>query len=401
MTEPKKAAFPFRLAPFFIMQFGCNAVYQNNITNYLRSQELSDAGVGAVMALVPIAGMAGQLLFGRLGDRAKYKNTLLIALGVLGAVSFFAFGTLGPSGGVVLMGVLLCVFAFFFMSSEPLMTAIALESLDRTGSNFGPIRSVGTYAFAVISPLVGMLIDDDYGRVVYILTLGLLLLSSAGLLLPKVEGHAHRSARRVPFRRLFREKNLMLLIGFCFLLMISFSMFYTFFPMHLTSPEIGGTSAMLGWGFFISACSETPFLIFSDRIFKRLGVGGMLSIVAATLTVRLVLLGTLTNPWALLATQLFHGWGFVVITFSMSKYINLVVPMELKASGQMLFTLIALTLARSIGSLIGGALSGAVGLSGVFLLAAGFAAAILAAFLILLWKMPALRQAGRETSVSS
>lgn len=396
MAKKERKPFPFRLAPFFIMQFACNAIYQNYLSNYLRTHAWSDANIGRLLALVPIAGMAGQMLFGRLGDRVKYKNTLLIALALFSAASFFCFGLAGKTGVALLMGALLCVYAFFAMSSEPLMNAIALESLDRTGSNFGPIRSVGTYAFALCSPLAGMLIDNDYTRVIYLLTVGLLLLAAAGFLLPKVEGHAHRSARRVPFRQLLKQKNLLILTGFCFLLMISFSMFYTFYPIHFTSAAVGGTSAMLGWSFFLSACSETPFLIFSDRIFKKLGVSGMLTLTALALTIRLTLLGSLTSPWALLATQLLHGWGFVVITFSMAKYINLVVPMELKASGQMFFTLVALTLARSIGSLIGGGLSDIIGLSGVFLAAAAFAALLLVVFAIMIWKMPDLRRAGRE-----
>ena len=396
MGQNKRQAFPFRLAPAFVMQFVSNAVYQNNISNYLRTMELSDTSVGNLLALIPIAGMLGQMLFGRLGDRVKYKNTLLIALSVLGAVSFFCFGQAGKTGAMLLIGSALCAYAFFFMSSEPLMTTIALESLAKTGTNFGPIRSLGTYAFAVFSPLIGFMINNDYSRMVYLLIIALLLLTASCFLMPKVEGHARRNARRVPFKQLLTQKELMILVGLVFCIMISFSIFYTFYPLHFTSAAVGGTSNMLGWAFFLSAASETPFLIFSDRIYDRLGVSGTLAIACVALTIRLALLGTLTNAWALLATQMLHGWGFTSISFSMSKYINLVVPMELKASGQMFFALISLTLARSIGALIGGALSSSLGLSGAFLAASGFAALVGVVFAVMLWKMPALRNAGKR-----
>jgi PPP family 3-phenylpropionic acid transporter len=391
-----KSGFPWRLAPFFMMQFACNAIYQNNISNYLRTEGQSDAAIGGLLALVPIAGMLGQMIFGRVGDHMKHKNTLLVLLAVLSAVCFFLFGQAGATGILWLIGLLLCLYAFFQMSSEPLMSAIALESLDNTKTPYGPIRSIGTLSFAVFSPVVGMLIDDDYTRMVYFLVAALLLCAGSALLMPKVEGHARSSTRHVSVKHIVKDKTLMILTGFCFCMMISFSTFYTFYPIHFTSEAVGGSSGMLGWGFFISAMSEMPFLLCSDRIFKKLGVSRMLAIVCGVLVVRLALLGLITDPYWMLATQALHSWGFVVITFSMSKFINLVMPMELKATGQMFFTLVALTLARSIGSLLGSALSGILNLSGVFLAASGFAALLLIAFIVMLIKNPALRQAARE-----
>lgn len=56
-----------------------------------------------------------------------------------------------------------------------------------------------------------------------------------------------------------------------------------------------------------------------------------------------------------MATQLFHGWGFIVMTVTMAYYVNDHVPDELKASGQMLLGVVGFGVARVIGNL-GGAM---------------------------------------------
>ncbi len=385
--------FPFRMAPFFIMQYACNAIYQNNISNYLRSAQMSDSAIGYLLTLTPLAGMLGQLIFGRLGDRVRYKNTLLIALGVLSAASIFLTG-LSAAVSVMLLSSLLCVYSFFQMSSEPLMNAIALETLDRRGLSFGPIRSLGTASFALVSPLVGMLIVNQYPRMIPIATIALVLLAASAILLPKVEGHAHRNPRAGSIAPLLKNKTLVTLVLTFAGIMIGFSVFYTFYPIHFTSEAIGGTSTMLGWGFFISSAIEVPVLLNSDKIFKKLGASRILATAGGVLALRLFLLSSLVNPYALLATQALHGWGLALMSFAMAKYINLVVPMELKASGQMLFTLAAMTLPRSLGSLIGGALRNWVDLSSVFLLACLFVAAVSAVFCVIIRRDKELLAAG-------
>ena len=111
---------------------------------------------------------------------------------------------------------------------------------------------------------------------------------------------------------------------------------------------------MLGLCYFLSAASELPFLLFSDRLFDRLGTGKLMLISAMALTIRFFILASAENMQLVIASQLLHGCGFIVMTVTMSKYVNAVVPDELKTSGQMLLSVVGFGIARVFGILFGG-----------------------------------------------
>ncbi len=71
-----------------------------------------------------------------------------------------------------------------------------------------------------------------------------------------------------------------------------------------------------------------------------------------------------------MATQLFHGWGFIVMTVTMAYYVNDHVPAELKASGQMLLGIVGFGFARAIGNLGGAAFINLFGRQGTFYVSA-------------------------------
>ena len=161
----------------------------------------------------------------------------------------------------------------------------------------------------------------------------------------------------------------MRLLGFMALLMITMGYFYTFFSPHFVSLP-GGNSGLLGWAYFISASSELPFLLMSDRLFDRIGVGKLMVISSLALTARWLILALSGNIVIVMLSQVFHGWGFIVITVGMAKYISLSVPPELRSSGQLLLGAISFGVARAVGNLGGGLLADAFGRQNVFFLCA-------------------------------
>ena len=184
-----------------------------------------------------------------------------------------------------------------------------------------------------------------------------------------------------------RDIKLMLLIVLTTLLQITLGYFYVFYPVYFTSLP-GGNPALLGWAFFISATSETLFLLVGDRLYKKLGAGKLLLISAASLTARWLLLWSTNNVWVAMASQLLHGWGFIVMTVTMAKYISFTVPEELRARGQMLLAISGFGVARVAGNLGGGLIASAIGLQATF----GLMAAV--AFLSLLVFAPVYLRKG-------
>ena len=198
--------------------------------------------------------------------------------------------------------------------------------------------------------------------------LGLTLLSTFAL--PETPGRQAMGGEKMSMTRLFKMKDLMLLLAFVLPMQATMGYFYTFFSNHfLTLP--GSDNALLGACYLISACSETPYLFFSDRLFKKLGPGKLLCFSGISLTIRWLILAFTRDYRLAMFSQIFHGWGFIVMTVSLSKYINVVVPGELKASGQMLLAVVSFGIARVIGNFGGGLLADAIGMQKVFFVSAG------------------------------
>ena len=211
----------------------------------------------------------------------------------------------------------------------------------------------------------------------------LLLVAAAGAaqLLPDSPG---RQRARVPFARLLQNKELLVLILFLLPVQSTMGYFYTFYAPHFKALP-GGTDALLGLSYLISAASEVPYLLLCDRIYRRFGAKKPMCVAAGVMALRWLLLGSAQSAVAALLTQLLHGGGFIVLSVSMAKYIADRVAPELRTSGQMLLNMVSFGAARVIGNLGGGLLAEHIGRDAAFLLGAGVCAAALVAFL--LWQM--------------
>jgi PPP family 3-phenylpropionic acid transporter len=116
----------------------------------------------------------------------------------------------------------------------------------------------------------------------------------------------------------------------------------------------------------ISSLSEIPFLLYSEKLLKRVPIPYILLGAACATALRWFLFANIQLPVWILVIQLLHGLIFIVLAVTMATYINQEVPKELKASGQTLNGLINLGAARIIGSFFGGLASSALGMRNVF-----------------------------------
>ena len=159
---------------------------------------------------------------------------------------------------------------------------------------------------------------------------------------------------------------------------------------------MGASSGLIGVAYFLSAVAEIPFLLMGDRIFRKIGVGGLLILSTVAASLRMLFTGMSQSAGLAAVAQLLHGWDTIVMMFAMAKYVNLTVPDDLKASGQMLFNVIALGVARAVGSWISGQLVGLTDLRMPFYFSAAICLISVVIFGAIILKNRDLRNAGRE-----
>ena len=388
----KRRDYPWQYGLFLSFYYMANAIYQGYVSKYYEAVGMSTAQLSVILAATPIISIFAQPFWGAAADRSKTRNSVLRALIAASAAIALLYRVSGSFWWLLPVSVL---FSAAYTSIQPIGDSIILEALTPGNQPFGPIRLMGCLSFAVMNLLWGQFLAPErmnfilYGTSA--LLIGALFITRV---LPATAGHQAATGRRMNMTAILKMKHMPALFTLMMLLQLTMGYFYSFFSIHFTSLP-GGTNGLLGLCYFISAVSEVPFLLNADKLYKKLGVGKLMSISACALTLRWIILASTGSAYVAMASQLLHSWGFIVMTVSMSQYINDTIPDELKASGQMLIAVVGFGVARAFGILAGGLVASAMG--GIrmgFALMAGISGLALIAFVPKYARMKPLN--GRE-----
>ena len=346
---------------FYAVFFMSGAIYGTFLPVYLDYLGYSKGAIGILMSLGPFVAIIAQPIWGITSDRAKSKN---FVLQLLFLCSIFIMALYPLSNNFYYLILVITLFTFFQTSTGPISDTITLEYLSETGQKFGLIRMAGTIGYAVMSIIAGIFAQRYIGSIFALNIIVMFLAFVIVFKLPVVKGHQF-GREYVPIWRLFSNKNLVILMTLNFLVQVTLGFYYTYFPIYFK--QLGGSSSLLGWAYFISAISEVPFLLYDDRILKKIGTRYALLGATLVAAIRWLLIFFATKTYVFLLLQLLHGLIFIVLYYSMATYINQEVPKELKASGQTMNNLIGMGISRITGSLLGGFLSDIYGIKTMFL----------------------------------
>lgn len=345
---------------FYAVFFMSGAIYGTFLPVYLDYLGYSKGAIGILMSLGPFVAIIAQPLWGITSDRAKSKN---FVLQILFLCSIFIMALYPLSNNFYYLILVITLFTFFQTSTGPVSDTITLEYLSETGQRFGPIRMAGTIGYAVMSVIAGIFAQKYIGSIFALNIIVMFLTFVIVFKLPVIKGHQF-GKEKVSIWKLFSDKNLVLLMVLNFLVQTTLGFYYTYFPIYFR--QIGGNNELLGWAYFISAISEIPFLLYADKILKKIGTRGALIGASFAAAIRWFIISFFQNAYLVLPFQLLHGLIFIVLYYSMATYINQEVPKELRASGQTMNNLIGMGISRIVGSLLGGFLSDAYGIKAVF-----------------------------------
>jgi Nucleoside H+ symporter. len=327
-----------------------NAVYNTFMPVYIKQQGFTSTVTGALLALGTLVAIFAQLFWGLASDRARSKNNVLKILVIASAVIIIIYPA---SNNIVFLCIVISAFTFFQSSVNPISDAIALEYLESTNLRFGRIRLAGSLGFGFMSVLAGVIINKNTGNMFVLYFIVTLLVLFTVTRMPDIKGH-QSIGNKVPMWHLFKNRQLMILIAFNFVVQATMGYYYSFYPIYIR--QSGGNNSMLGIAMLISSFSEIPFLLYADKVVERFGIRAVLIFSSLAVTLRWFLMYLITGVHGLLAVNALHGFTFIIFAYCLATYINNNVQKELRASGQTLNGLLCLGLARIIGSSVGGVL---------------------------------------------
>ena len=377
MNRSAPTTYPWAYGLPVAVYYAALGIFQGYNAKYYQAMGIAADSTQMMLLMVslPLIALAAQPVWGMVGDRMKWRNS---SLAIMIVVSGALVALLPARGGFGWMMALSCLFAAFFTPIQPMMDSIILEDMHRQSAPFGPVRLMGSVGYALTNLLLASLFEGRFHLVPWATLIALAALYASVLVLPKLRGH-QRGRVRVPVSTILKLPHMKQLLLLVIALQLAMGYFYSYFTLHFTALP-GGTSGNLGLSYFISAVCELPFLLFSHRLYRRFGVGRLMVMSAALMTLRFLMTGLAPDATWLIISQVLHGGGFIVITVAMAMYINDTVPDELKSGGQMLLAVVGYGLARVFGTFGGGFISRWTGgTAGGFLAMAGLC---LVAFLL-------------------
>lgn len=324
---------------------------------------LNDAQIGMISAVPAFVALFAQPVWGSISDRVKYKrNVLTVALCCAAAVSFLVQPVVAWYVPLLLILTLINTFTLPIL---PVGNAIAIEYTKDTGHDFGPVRMMGTVGYQIIILLAGFFFSQSLNGLYNYYGVLLLVAALTTRLLPPVQGYQYGKAK-MSFTAVFKNKNVLLLFCLVFLAQLCSQFYLAFFSKHLG--DLGVSNSLTGVITTLSVALEIPFLMFGDKLMRKMSIWKWMWIGLLVNGVRFLILSIVRAPALIILCNITSVALLACFEFFPAIYLSKAVSKELRGSVQNTYTMIAFGASRIIGSMVGGVIAEATSIPTVFAL---------------------------------
>lgn len=357
--DNKKTLLPISI--YYSLIYMSVGAFTSYIGLYYADINLGNTEIGILTSLGAATTIIAQPIWGTLGDRSVYKNRVLALCLFFTCTSIWLI----PFSGNVLsrLSAVSAVFYFFQCAVNPLSDTITLELSSKKSFKFSTIRTIGSFGYAIMSAIAGRLFDSDINRIFPVFSVLMLSALMLSFLIPPVEGH-QQGRKKVQLFEIFKNKKLVSIYMYTFIVQVTMGFFYSFHAIY--SKQQGISTQLIGFGVMVGSFSQFPFMIFFDKIYKRFGIKDILIASGVIHALRWILYATALTPATIVFLWVLHGCTYIVFYLCLAEYVNNNVIKELKASGQMMNSLVIQGISKVIGGLFGGILASLIGIRFVF-----------------------------------
>jgi PPP family 3-phenylpropionic acid transporter len=359
--------FPIAIAIYYCLIFASNGSYGSYIGLYYNDVGLDSINIGIISSLSALVAILVQPAWGIYSDRSKYKNNILILCIIMSTISIWLIPIWGNVFFFITIATIL--FTIFQCAINPLGDAMTLELASKNNFKFSNMRTAGSLGFALMSVVAGWMIQYGIHYIFVMYSAIMLLALCLTPFIPKVKGH-QREGKKVKLIELFKNRKLVIIYIFSFLMQASLGFFFSFHAIY--SSEQGISTDLVGLGLSIGSFSQFPFMIFFDKIYKKFGIVNILIFSGFIHAIRWVICAYFFTSQTILLTWILHGGTFMLFYLCLAEYVNTNTIDELKVSGQMMNAIVMQGLSKVIGSLLGGISASMVGLKLTFAFSAVF-----------------------------
>ena len=371
------------------MAFG--ATY-NFVTVYLLAKNYSSSAVGIIMAITNILSAILQPLVASYADQEKnytLKSLMMIFLSLSTSFSMLLYFTKTRESINALVYFLLLL---SMLTVHPLLNGLGMKYIEKGyGINFGFSRSMGSLTYAVMSVVLGSLVDKNGPELLPLYYFLLFFITTAATVLflrsfpypsddpteePKSQS-IKQSLSLIEFSKMYSGFSLYL-VGVIFIF-ICFNIINIY--MIRIIEAVGGSEKNMGTAFAIAAIVELPFMLTFSRLLRKFKVETLLMVSAWAFTAKVLLTFFAESLLVIYIAQGFQMFSYALFIPGSIYYVTTALHKSHMLKGQA-YTTSATTVGAVLGSLIGGYLLSFTSIK--TMLAVGFMVSILGTFLMIL-----------------
>jgi MFS transporter, PPP family, 3-phenylpropionic acid transporter len=347
----KLKSIKLNLLIVYFLAYGALACYFPFLAIYFKSRELTYIQTGIAFSIISLVSIIVQPLMGYLADKYLNKNKIVLinmfACSLLIYLYIFANGFYSVALATIAL-------IFFQGSIMSILDAYCYDISDKVPEvNYGQIRLMGSIGFAVLSLILGGLIQNFDINISFFLYSGLfmvsaLILSGIGF---KSTPHSVRPSTTDIFEVLKNYKFILFVLS-VMVLNIAIQAHGNYIAMLIEAT--GGNVANLGFVWFASALSEIPAFFFGAKLLKKYGEMNIYIISLGLYIIRMLLSAYSTSYNMVIAVQFMQSITYPLYLFATMQYINVIVPDKIRASGITMLSSLGFGLGGLIGNLGGG-----------------------------------------------
>lgn len=323
------SATRFKLA--YLLFFAAIGILFNYYALYLQRAGLSGTQVGIVLAVLPLARMLSQPIWGLVGDIYRLRRVILSGACFSSALAALA---LDRSDSFAWLLAVTITLAILNGPIGPFCDALALEDLERASrrQEYGSLRLWGSIGFAVASLAIGALVIGESVRLIVYLYSGTMALM--GLVTATLPDSPHDA--RATWRgsgSILRGNPLLIrfLIGTT-LIGMTLGVVNSYLIIYLT--DIGAAGWMSGLTFALAGVLEVPLMAYASVLIRRWGLRAVLIGGVALQPLRWLLYTVITIPLLVVPTQLFHSIAMLSLLVAGVLFTDQQLASQWRATGQ-------------------------------------------------------------------
>lgn len=260
MNRRFRGSYLSYIITFFLMSFG-SGMFSQVLSIYLVGIGKSNSEMAFIVSSANLFGLVLIPVFGFINDRFKKPHLIIAAMAVSALLSLVFAGISNTWSLYLLHG---CIMGLI-SALNPIFENLATDGKYR----YGQIRIWGTIGYAVSSQVGTVLMDITDPKWIFVLFAISILLAATGFFYTGVISYRPIKEKLPPAQQIAFLKNpmflLVVLAGALFSAVVNMNI--TFVPLYLKS--LGMTNSFVGTSLLLSTLMEVPLVYFSYKFMDK------------------------------------------------------------------------------------------------------------------------------------